>query len=172
MPTINRNFNGTEDELAKLGCRWWKRIEATLTLSVQQHLLRLSILNQEEMGEKFNEHVIIKSEAMNGNKVLIRGWNMEDIGEGEGVSGGGNNGSTNMSYVHTWSVSHMNLIVAGVGIVHHEMVEVTGYMISGAWIRVPRVIGAGRRRSSSRSLFRDIVLFKTLPILVGCVPYL
>jgi hypothetical protein len=41
------------------------------------------------MGEKFNEHVIIKSEAMNGNKVLIRGWNMEDIGEGEGVSGGG-----------------------------------------------------------------------------------
>jgi hypothetical protein len=76
-------------------------IEATLILPVEQNLLCLPILNQEEIGVKFNEHVIIKSEAMNKNKVLMSGWNMKDIVEGEGASGGGNNGSTNMSYVHT-----------------------------------------------------------------------
>jgi hypothetical protein len=38
---------------------------------------------------KFNECVIIKGEAMHKNKVLMSGWNMVDIGEGEGASGVG-----------------------------------------------------------------------------------
>jgi hypothetical protein len=71
------------------------------TARAEQHLLHFSVLYQEEAGVKFNECVIIKGEAMHKNKVLMSGWNMEDIGEGEGASGCGNNGSTNTNYVHT-----------------------------------------------------------------------
>jgi hypothetical protein len=66
-----------------------KRIKATLTLLMQQHLLCFLILNHDEKGVKLNKSIIVKSETMNGNKVLIRGGNMKDIGEGKGVSGGG-----------------------------------------------------------------------------------
>jgi hypothetical protein len=67
----------------KLGHRWWKRIEDTLTLPVEQHLLYFSILNQEEKWVKFDKRVIIKSKAMDRNNVLMSGGNMEDIVEGE-----------------------------------------------------------------------------------------
>jgi hypothetical protein len=50
MPAINRNLDSIENKLAKHRSRWWKRIKATLTLPVQQHLLRFSVLNQEEKG--------------------------------------------------------------------------------------------------------------------------
>jgi hypothetical protein len=39
MPTINGNFDSIENKLVKHGSRCWKRIKATLTLPVQQHLL-------------------------------------------------------------------------------------------------------------------------------------
>jgi hypothetical protein len=81
MPTIKI---GIEDKLAKLACRWWKRIKTTLTRPMQQHLLRFLVLYQEEVGVKFNECVIIKGEAMHRNKVLMSGCNMEDTGEGGG----------------------------------------------------------------------------------------
>jgi hypothetical protein len=129
MPTISQNLDGIEDKLVKLGCRWWKRIKAPLTLPVQHHLLHFLVLNQKEIGVKLNKCIIVKSEMMHGNNVLISGGNMKDIGEGERLSGGGNNGSTNTGYVHTLVVSRMNLVVTGVRIMHREMVEVTGYMI-------------------------------------------
>jgi hypothetical protein len=47
---------------------------------------------------KLNKSIIVKSETMNRNKVLISRGNVKDIGEGKGVSGGGNNGSTNTGY--------------------------------------------------------------------------
>jgi hypothetical protein len=101
MPTINGNFDSIENKLVKVRGRWWKRIKATLTLVVQQHLLHFSVLNLEEKGVKLNKSIIVKSEMMNVNKVLISGGNMKDIGEGKGESGGGNNESTNTGYVHT-----------------------------------------------------------------------
>jgi hypothetical protein len=101
MPTINENFDSIENKLVKLGSRWWKRIKATLAMPTQQHLLCFLVLNQEEKRVKLNKSIVVKSETMNGNKVLISGGNMKDIGGGKGASGGGNNGGTNTGYVHT-----------------------------------------------------------------------
>jgi hypothetical protein len=41
-----------------------------LTWPVQQHLSHFTILNQEEIGVKFNKNIIIKSKTMNREKVL------------------------------------------------------------------------------------------------------
>jgi hypothetical protein len=100
----------------KLGSKWWKRIKTTLTLPMQHHLLHFSILNQEKIWVKLNKCIVVKSETMNTNKILISGGNMKDIGEGKRVSGGGNN-------------ERMNLVMTSVRIMHREMVKVTSYII-------------------------------------------
>jgi hypothetical protein len=66
----------------------------------------------------------------------------------------------------------MNLIMVGVGIVQCEMINVTGYMISGTQICVLRLVSAQRRCSSSCALVRDVILFKTVPTIIGGVSYL
>jgi hypothetical protein len=73
MPPINEDFDGIKHKLSKLGCRGWKGIEATLTRSVQQHLLCFSVLNKKEVRMKLNERVIIKSKTMNRDKIFMRG---------------------------------------------------------------------------------------------------
>jgi hypothetical protein len=72
-----------------------------------------------------------------------------------------------MSYVHTRSISRMNLIMAGVGIVHYEAVEIAYYMISGARICVRRLVDAQRRCSNNFELVRDAVFVKMVPTIVG-----
>jgi hypothetical protein len=46
---------------------------------MQEHLRRVLILDQENIGMEFNEGVIIKGKVMNGNQVLMSGWNVENI---------------------------------------------------------------------------------------------
>jgi hypothetical protein len=95
------NFDGTEHELPKLGCGGRQWVETTPTWSVQQHLLRFSILNQKEVGLKLNKGVIIKSKAMNGNQIFVCGWDMKDMIKNKIMIGSGNNSFTNAINVHT-----------------------------------------------------------------------
>jgi hypothetical protein len=85
MPMINRNLDSIENKLAKLRSRWWKRIKATLTLPVQQHLLRFSVLNQEEKGwnsikvslsrvKRWIEIRFLLAEGTWRTLVRVRGW--------------------------------------------------------------------------------------------------
>jgi hypothetical protein len=67
VPPINRNFDGIEDELAKLGCGRWERIQAILTWPVIHHLLCFLVLNQEEIVVKLNKCVTIKGKIMGKN---------------------------------------------------------------------------------------------------------
>jgi hypothetical protein len=48
MPPIIRDFVGMKHKLLKLGCRWWKGIEAALTRHMQQHLLCFAVLNKKK----------------------------------------------------------------------------------------------------------------------------
>jgi hypothetical protein len=67
MPSISRDFDGTEHKLLKLGCRGWERVKTSLTWPVHEHPPRFVILNQEEIRVKFNKSVIIKGKMMNGD---------------------------------------------------------------------------------------------------------
>jgi hypothetical protein len=73
MPPINEDFDGIKHKLLKLGRRGWKGIEATLTQSVQHHLLHFSVLNKKEVRMKLNERVVIKSKTMNRDKIFMCG---------------------------------------------------------------------------------------------------
>jgi hypothetical protein len=62
---MNRNFNGTEHKLSELGRRGWEGVKITLTWVMQQYFPRFSVLDQEEIGVKFNKNVIVKGKTMN-----------------------------------------------------------------------------------------------------------
>jgi hypothetical protein len=68
---------------------------------VQQGLPHFLILDQEEIRMKFNKGVIIKGKKMNGNNTLVCGWDMQHIVKHEIAKGGGNNGITNTTNMHT-----------------------------------------------------------------------
>jgi hypothetical protein len=76
------------------------------------------ILNKKEIWMKFNKCVVIKSKPMDGNKILVGGRNMQDIIKDKIMMGSGNNSFTNTSDVHTCPICSMDLIVAGVVIMH------------------------------------------------------
>jgi hypothetical protein len=82
------------------------------------------ILNHEKIGVKFNKRVIIKSKSMNGHKMFVGGWDMQDIVKDMVMTRSGNYGITNMVNVYTWSIGCMNLILAKVGVMHGELVHV------------------------------------------------
>jgi hypothetical protein len=164
MPMIHRDFDGMKYKLAKLGSRRWKWIQATLTWPAEMHLPCFSILNQEEEWVKLNKCVVVKSKMMYEDKVLVGGWDMQDMVESEGSSGGGNNGGTNASYVHTSPICRMNLVGAGVGVMHYEVVDVAGDVVCHTEVHVPRMIGARRRGGCNNPLFGHIILLKTVPV--------
>jgi hypothetical protein len=48
-------------------------IKASLTLIVQQDLPHFFILDQEKVGVKLNESVIVKGKPMNRNQIFVSG---------------------------------------------------------------------------------------------------
>jgi hypothetical protein len=53
------------------------------------------------IGLRFNKRVIIKSKPINGDKIFVGEWDMQDIGKDKIITRSGNNGITNMVNVHT-----------------------------------------------------------------------
>jgi hypothetical protein len=131
VPSINRDSNGTEHKLLKLGRQGWKGVKTTLTWVVQQPLPHFLIIDQEEIRMKFNKCVIVKSKMMNGDKIFMSRWNMQHILKDKITSRCGNNGITNTSNVHTQVVRCMNLIIATIGIIHDKLVEIPSDVICG-----------------------------------------
>jgi hypothetical protein len=127
------------------------------------------VLNQKEEKMKFNKCVIIKSKTVNRDYILLSGRDMEDIIKNKITTSSGDNRFTNMGDVHTCPIRSMNLFMAGVVIMHSELVKIPGNMIGGAGVSVPIIIVTGGN-SSGRMRFRNIVLFKMMPTLVGRVP--
>jgi hypothetical protein len=101
MPSINRDFNGTEHKLLKIRCEGRERVKPSLTWPVQEHPLCFSILDQEEIMVKSNKGVIIKGKVMNRDEILVSRRNMKNMIESKIMNRDGNNGFTNMSNVHT-----------------------------------------------------------------------
>jgi hypothetical protein len=91
MPMINRKSSDIEDEIPKLERGLWQRVKTTSTWSGQQYFPRFVILNQEIKWVKFNEHIIIKSEFVDRDKIFGGSGNMENIFKDKIMSGGGNN---------------------------------------------------------------------------------
>jgi hypothetical protein len=111
---------------------------------VQQHLPHLLILNDKEIGVKFNKGVIVKSKTMNGNKIFMGCGNMKYIIQDKIMGRSGDNSITNMSNVHTRPVGCMNLIVTVVGIMHGQLVKISCDMVRSTRICIPIVVGSAR----------------------------
>jgi hypothetical protein len=75
-PPLKGHFNRTQ---TKLACKSLERIKTSLNLAVMDHLLRFLILDQKIPWVKFKKDMIIKSEAMNRNKVLVCSRYMKNI---------------------------------------------------------------------------------------------
>jgi hypothetical protein len=71
---------------------------------------------------KFNECVIIQGKMMNRNKAFLCERDMQDIIKNKITARIGNTSFTNASYVHTYSISSMNLVSASITIMHSEAV--------------------------------------------------
>jgi hypothetical protein len=69
---------------------------------------------------------------------------MQDVIKNKITSRIGNNSFTNVSYVHTCSISSMNLISANIKIMHSEVIQVSCNVVGGTEIRVPHVVEAIR----------------------------
>jgi hypothetical protein len=88
MPSISRDFDGTEHKLLKLGHRGWDRIKTSLTWPMQERPPCFLILDQ-EVRMKFNEGIIIKGKTMNRDKILVSRRNMKNIIEDKIADGVG-----------------------------------------------------------------------------------
>jgi hypothetical protein len=139
---INRKSSDIEDEIPKLERGLWQRVKTTSTWSGQQYFPRFVILNQEIKWVKFNEHIIIKSEFVDRDKIFGGSGNMENIFKDNIMSGGGNNRWANMRYLHTCPIRRMDLVGPDVCLLHGELVKFTGDVIGGTGIGVPIVVAA------------------------------
>jgi hypothetical protein len=140
---------------------------------MQQHFSCFSILYQEIKLVKSNEHVIIKSKFVDIYEVFGGSGDMENVVENKVAGRGGNNGSTDMRYLHTCPICRMDLIGAGVRLLHGELVKFTGDVVGGVRISVPIIVAAvGGRRGHRGMLLRDVVFIKAVPARGHRVPYL
>jgi hypothetical protein len=122
---------------------------------------------------KFNQHVIIKSKFVDRYEVFGGSEDMENVVENKVAGRGGNNRSTNMRYLHTYPICCMDLIGAGVMLLHGEIVKFTGDVVGGTEISVPIVVAAvGGRHGRRSTLLRGILFIKAVPACGRCVPYL
>jgi hypothetical protein len=104
------------------------------------------VLNQKEEKMKFNKCVIIKSKMVNKDYILLSGRDMEDIIKNKITASSGDNHFTNMGDVHTCPIRSMNLFMAGVVIMHSELVKIPN-IIGGAGVSVPIIIVTGGNSS-------------------------
>jgi hypothetical protein len=146
MPSIDRKLDGAKELL-----HGRERIKATLTWAVQQHLPRVSILDQEKIWVKLNECIIIKSKPMNRDEIFVGSGNIQNIIKNEIAGWSGNNRFANTRNLHTCTVSRMYLIVAVVAIMHGELVELASDVIRGVGVGVPVGIGVVQCSSQSSS---------------------
>jgi hypothetical protein len=100
---------------------------------------------------------------------FLRWWNMQDIIQSKIKGMGGDNRITNMSNVRTWHIGCKNLIIATVGIMQREFVEISCNMVRGPGVCV--LVGVGSTIRSHRSIMwlkAGIVLI-ALPTSIGSV---
>jgi hypothetical protein len=82
MPSSDRVFIQTKSLLERrrrLTCAVWKRVDAPFNLALEQCSPRLLIIDEKEIRVEFKENIIIRSNMMNGCKILKVLWNMENI---------------------------------------------------------------------------------------------
>jgi hypothetical protein len=89
---------------------------------------------------KFNEHIIIKSEFVDRDKIFGGSGNMENFFNDKIMSGGGNNRGTKMRYLHTCPICHMDLVRPDVCLIHGELVKFTDDVIGGTGIGVYQLL--------------------------------
>jgi hypothetical protein len=133
---------------------------------VQEHLPHFLIINQKEKWVKFNKGVIIKSKPMKRNKIFLGRRDVQDMIKDKITMWSGS--FTNTWNVHTCPVCSMDLIMAGVVIMHSQLVEVPGDMVGGARVHVPMIVWT-RGGGSSSTWLGNIIFFKLMPIIIGRV---
>jgi hypothetical protein len=126
-----------------------------------------SILNKKEIGVKFDESIIVKGKLMKGDQIFMCGRNMQDIVQGKGTSGGGNNRSSNVSNGHTGSVCIMDLIMATIGVMHCKLVKMSSDVVHSFGVSVPRVVDGRGCRHACGARLNSGVVFVVVPARLG-----
>jgi hypothetical protein len=74
---------------------------------------------------------------MNGNKMLIGVWNMQDIIKMKKSGGCGQDRFTNVHNIHTCPIGCPNLIIAGVAVMHGMLLNFSGNVVHSPGVQVP-----------------------------------
>jgi hypothetical protein len=112
---------------------------------------------------KFNEHAIIKSKFVNRYEIFGGSGDVEHIIKNKMAGRNGNNRRTNMSHHHNCAICYMDLIRAGVGLLHGELIKVSSNVIGSTGISVLIIVaaavggGCDRTTSIMRSLSPKII---------------
>jgi hypothetical protein len=86
---------------------------------------------------KFNKNMVISSEPMKGNQVLLRTRDTQDIIKEEIAIGSKKSRLPNMSNLHTSSVCGVDLFLARVFLPHSKFVQLARDMVGRPCVRVP-----------------------------------